>query len=148
MKRFSACALLVFLLSVVMAVGSVSFFGPCVHEDGSFGACHWAGQALLGIGLLLAAESLFAMLCGDSRMRQGAFIPILFTSCLGCMIPGTLIDLCHMATMRCRALMQPAMMILCVIAALVSLIGFFAEQRNVRATRGVQSSAEKAGKQR
>ena len=129
MKRFSVCSMLVFVLSVVIAVGSVSFLGPCVHEDGTFGVCHWAGRSLFGIGLLLAAESLFALLCGDSRMRQGVFVPIFFTSCLGCLTPGTLIDLCHMATMRCRALMQPAMLILCAMTALVSLIGFFLERR-------------------
>ena len=132
MKRFSICALLNIVLSAVIAAGSVSFLGPCIHEDGSYGACHWAGRAMFGIGLLLAAESVFTMFCGDSRIRQGAFVPLLFTSCLGCLIPGSLIDLCHMATMRCRALMQPAMLILCAISALVSLAGFFAERNNAR----------------
>lgn len=129
MKHHSLCALLVLLLSVVIAVGSVSFLGPCVHEDGSFGACHWAGRALLGTGILLSAESLFALLCRDSRMRRGAFVPMLLTACLGCLIPGTLIDLCRMATMRCRALMQPAMILLFSISAVISLIGFFVEKR-------------------
>ncbi len=132
MKRFSICALLNIVLSAVIAAGSVSFLGPCIHEDGSYGACHWAGRAMFGIGLLLAAESVFTMFCGDSRIRQGAFVPLLFTSCLGCLIPGSLIDLCHMATMRCRALMQPAMLILCAISALVSLAGFFAERNKAR----------------
>lgn len=129
MKHHSLCALLVLLLSVVIAVGSVSFLGPCVHEDGSFGACHWASRALLGTGILLAAESLFTLLCKDSRMRQGAFVPMLLTACLGCLIPGTLIDLCRMATMRCRALMQPAMILLLSISAILSMIGFFVEKR-------------------
>ncbi len=129
MKHHSLCALLVLLLSVVITVGSVSFLGPCVHEDGSFGACHWAGRALLGTGILLAAESLFTLLCKDSRMRQGAFVPMLLTACLGCLIPGTLIDLCRMATMRCRALMQPAMILLLSISAILSMIGFFVEKR-------------------
>ena len=132
MKRFSICALLNIVLSAVIAAGSASFLGPCIHEDGSYGACHWAGRAMFGIGLLLAAESVFTMFCGDSRIRQGAFVPLLFTSCLGCLIPGSLIDLCHMATMRCRALMQPAMLILCAISALVSLAGFFAERNKAR----------------
>jgi len=136
MKKFSVASLLVFLLGALIAVGSVSFLGPCVHEDGSFGVCHWAGQAMLGIGILLAAESLFALLCGDRRMRQGILIPMFFTSCLGSLIPGTLIDLCHMATMRCRALMQPAMIILFSLSALISLIGFFAEKRGARGRAG------------
>ena len=126
MKRFSVSALLTCLLGILLAVGSVSFFGPCVHADGSFGACHWAGQALFGIGLLLAAESLFALFCRDDRMRRGAIIPILLTAVLGGLIPGTLIDLCQMATMRCRALMRPAAIILCALTAIAALVGFFA----------------------
>ena len=120
MKHFSICALCSFVLSAVIAAGSVSFLGACIHEDGGFGACHWA---------LLVAESLFALLCGDSRIRQGIYGSMLLTAILGCLIPGTLIDLCHMATMRCRALMQPAMIILCAIIGTVSLIGFFLERR-------------------
>ncbi len=129
MKRISICALVVLLLAAVIAVGSVSFLGPCVHDDGSFGACHWAGRALFGVGLLLAGESLFALLVKDSRVRQGCHVPMLLTAVLGFFIPGTLIDLCRMATMRCVALMQPAMRILFVLAALVSLVGFFDERR-------------------
>ena len=129
MKRFSIPAMITLLLGAVIAVGSISLFGPCIHDDGSFGACHWAGQALFGIGLLLAAESLFALFCTDSRMRQGAFLPLTLTAILGCLIPGTLIDLCHMATMRCRSLMQPAAVILCALTALISLLGFFAERK-------------------
>ena len=129
MKRFSVCALAALVLSAVIAFGSVSFLGPCVHEDGSFGVCHWAGQALFGVGLLLSAESLCALLCKDRKSRRGIFASMLLTAILGCLIPGTLIDLCHMATMRCRALMQPAMMILCVMTGLVSLIGFITELR-------------------
>ena len=129
MKHFSVCAFAALVLSVVIAVGSISFLGPCIHEDGSFGVCHWAGQALFGIGLLLSAESLCALLCKDSKIRQGILVSMLMTAILGCLIPGTLIDLCHMATMRCKALMQPAMMILCGITGLVSLIGLIAEWR-------------------
>ena len=129
MKHFSICALFSLVLSAVIAAGSVSFLGACIHEDGGFGACHWAGQALFGIGLLLMAESLFALLCGDSWTRQGIYGSMLLTAILGSLIPGTLIDLCHMATMRCRALMQPAMIILCAIIGMVSLTGFFLERR-------------------
>ena len=129
MKRFSVCGLFNLVLSVVIAAGSISFLGPCIHEDGSFGACHWAGQTLFGIGILLAAESLFVLLCVNSRTRQGIYGSMLLTAVLGCLIPGTLIDLCHMETMRCRALMQPAMIILCALTGMISLIGFFLERR-------------------
>ena len=129
MKRFSPGAAAVLLLSVVIAVGSVSFLGPCVHEDGSFGSCHWAGQAMLGIGLLLAVLSLAALLVKDCRLRAGILFAAAAAAVLGIFVPGTLINLCGMATMRCRAVMRPAMTLLCVLTAVSSLAGGIAAYR-------------------
>ena len=129
MKKISLSGLAILLLSVLLAAGSISFFGPCVHEDGSFGACHWAGNAILGIGLLLAAQCIAVFLCRDSRTRMGILLSILMTSILGFLIPGVLIGLCGMATMRCNALMQPAVRILCGLIAVIALIGVFAEKQ-------------------
>ena len=61
MKKFSLASLLVLLLGTLIAVGSVGFLGPCVHEDGSFGVCHWAGQAMLGLGALTAFQGAVAL---------------------------------------------------------------------------------------
>ena len=127
MKKISLPALVLLLLSILIAAGSVSFLGPCVHEDGTFGACHWAGQAMLGIGLLLCLQSLAALLIWDNRIRVGIFLSCLMTAILGLVTPGTLIDLCRMSTMRCRSLMRPAMLILCGLCTLLSLLGIFQE---------------------
>jgi len=129
MKQFSPGAAAALLLSCVIAVGSVSFLGPCVHEDGSFGACHWAGQAMLGIGLLLAVLSLTALLVKDGRLRTGILFAAAAAAVLGIFVPGTLINLCGMATMRCRAVMRPAMTLLCVLTAVSSLAGGIAAYR-------------------
>ena len=129
MKQFSPGAAAALLLSAVTAAGSVSFLGPCVHEDGSFGACHWAGQAMLGIGLLLAALSLTALLVKDGRLRAGILFAAAAAVVLGIFVPGTLINLCGMATMRCRAVMRPAMTLLCALTAVSCLAGGIAAYR-------------------
>ena len=129
MKQFSPGAAAALVLSAVTAAGSVSFLGPCVHEDGSFGACHWAGQAMLGIGLLLAVLSLTALLVKDGRVRAGILFAAAAAAVLGIFVPGTLINLCGMATMRCRAVMRPAMTLLCVLTAVSSLAGGLAAYR-------------------
>ena len=123
MKRISLSSILLLLLGAVIAAGSVSFLGPCVHDDGSFGACHWAGQAMLGLGVLLALLGAIALFVRDGKTRAGLLIAAALTALLGLVTPGTLIGLCSMATMRCRAVMQPAMRILCGLALLVSVIG-------------------------
>lgn len=122
-KLFS---LLIFVLALVVALGSQTFLSPCVHEDGSFGSCHWAGQALLGLGILLAALALL------SWVRPDVYLAILPTAILGCLTPGTLIALCKMRAMRCRAVMQPAMILLCGLMALLALIGYIVNRKSAR----------------
>jgi len=119
------CAAAVF--SLVAAIGSASFLGPCVHEDGSFGACHWAGQALLGVGLTALALSLAAVLV--RKARPGLYLGMIPVCLLGILTPGTLISLCGMSSMRCRAVMQPAMILLFAAIGLAALCGAVACMR-------------------
>ena len=114
-------AAVLLILSVLIVIGGQSFLRPCVHEDGSFGPCHWAGQALLGLGCALGVMAALAL--AVRRAGFGLFLGALPVCVLGILTPGTLIDLCHMSTMRCRMVMQPAMIILFAAALLCALTG-------------------------
>ena len=130
MKKAIIPAIIILVLALVVAIGSQTFLGACVHEDGSFGACHWASRALLGVGGLLAALAL-AALCVPSA-RLGLYIAMTLTCVLGILTPGTLIALCQMATMRCRALMQPATTILFALSLAASAVGAWLSRREAR----------------
>ncbi len=121
MKKSAIPAMVALGLSLVIVIGGMTFLAPCIHEDGSFGPCHWAGQALLGAGCVLGV--LAALALGVKRARLGVFLSALPVCALGILTPGTLIDLCHMSTMRCRMVTQPAMIILFSAAMLCALIG-------------------------
>ena len=121
MKKTIIPGCVTLVLSLVIAIGSFTFLGPCVHEDGSVGACWWAGRALLGLGCLLGVLAVFTLL--SERARFGAYLSSIAVCTVGILTPGTLISLCKMSSMRCRAVMQPAMMILFAAAGLVSLVG-------------------------
>ena len=84
---------------------------------------------MLGIGLLLAALSLTALLVKDGRLRAGILFAAAAAAVLGIFVPGTLINLCGMATMRCRAVMRPAMTLLCALTAVSCLAGGIAAYR-------------------
>ena len=127
MTKKSIPALIVLLLSLLIAVGSQTFLGACVHGDGSFGACHWACRAVLGEGGLLAVLSLMALAL--KRERAGLYLAMLPASLLGLLTPGTLIALCKAPTMRCRMVTQPAMMILFGAALLASLVGWLLSRK-------------------
>ena len=123
MKKQIIPAIILLAISVIIAIGSQTFLSSCIHEDGTFGACHWAGQAMLGLGCVLAVQAVLTMCV--RRLRSGAYICALPVCAMGILTPGTLIDLCHMSTMRCRAVMQPAMIILFSAAFICALTGFF-----------------------
>ena len=121
MKKHTIPALILLALSLAIAAGSQTFLSPCVHEDGAYGPCHWAGQTLLGLGCVLGALAVLALLI--RRARFGVYISVLPLCVLGILTPGNLIDLCHMSTMRCRMVMQPAMIILFCAALAAALTG-------------------------
>ena len=73
----------------------------------------WRSLAFVGAVLALAAGT----------CRRGIYISILPACVLGILTPGWLIDLCMMSTMRCRAVMRPAMIILFSAMLVLSGIG-------------------------
>jgi len=121
MKKSMIPALVILALSLVIVIGGTTFLSPCVHEDGSFGPCHWAGKALLGTGCVLGVLAVLALCV--KRARPGVYLSALPVCVMGILTPGTLIDLCRMSTMRCRMVMQPAMILLFSAALLCALTG-------------------------
>ena len=121
MKKQIVPAIVVLILSIVIILGSQTVLSPCIHEDGSFGPCHGAGQMLLGLGCALGVLAVIS-LCVE-RARFGVYLSSLPICVLGILTPGSLIDLCHMSAMRCRMVMQPAMIILFSVALAAALIG-------------------------
>ena len=121
MKKSMIPALVILALSLVIVIGGTTFLSPCVHEDGSFGPCHWAGKALLGTGCVLGVLAVLALCV--KRARPGVYFSALPVCVLGILTPGTLIDLCRMSAMHCRMVMQPAMIILFSTALLCALTG-------------------------
>ena len=121
MKKHIIPAMILLILSLVIVIGSQTFLSPCVHEDGSFGSCHWAGQELLGLGCVVGILAILSLCVQKARL--GTYMSALPICLMGILTPGTLIDLCHMSTMRCRMVMQPAMIILFSAALLCAMTG-------------------------
>ncbi len=130
MKKQSIPAISILILSLIIIIGSQTFLSPCVHEDGSFGPCHWAGQTLLGLGCVTFILTALALCLKCARL--GIYLSTLPVCVLGILTPGTLIDLCRMSTMRCRMVMQPAMIILFSAALFCAIIGVIINAKKVR----------------
>ena len=119
---------ILFLLAALVAIGSVTFLGPCVHEDGSEAPCVAAGRAVLADGCLLAALALVLFFLRKPALRRILFGIAFCAAGVGIFFPGTLFRICKMDTMHCRMVMQPAMILLFSAALIVCAVGFFSER--------------------
>ena len=128
MKKNCIPAWLILALSAVAVIGSFTFLSPCIHTDGSFGACHWAGRMLSGIGCLTGILAVLAL--AVRKFRAGMYISIIPVCILGLLTPGSLISLCMMSTMRCRAIMRPAMLLLFAAMLVLAVTGALAGRKD------------------
>ena len=122
-QKTAVLMVMILILSLVAVIGLRFFLAPCVHEDGSFGSCHWAGEALFGLSLLMAGQAILGLVL--ARGRREIFLCIFGDAILGVCLPGILIRLCSMATMRCQSIMKPGVWVLMVLTGCFSLTGFF-----------------------
>ena len=121
-------AILLMIFAAVIAVGSVTVLGPCVHEDGSKGPCADAGRALLIDGCVTAILAILITMVNKRGIRMTLFAAALCAAVIGILLPGVLMPLCKMDTMHCRAVMQPSMIILSGAAAVAALLGIITER--------------------
>lgn len=108
------------VLSSILLVGILTFAGPCgVHDDGTVSSCYWASRAVLGVGVVLVVISLVRIFERDEGERRGLSFSAVLLGVLVAVLPGVLIDLCMMQTMRCHTVMRPFALVMGVLIAVV-----------------------------
>lgn len=108
-------------LSLTLVVGIRTFASSCgVHEDGTLGSCHWAEQAVFGVGVVLVVLSIVRIFERDEGERRGLCLAAALLGVLVACMPTLLIDACATHTMQCHAVMRP--FCLCVGGA-IALVG-------------------------
>ena len=122
-KRIGVCPLLQIVLNAIFFVDIQTIFAPCApHEDGTWATCHWAGEALLGIAAVMLVMSLLHLLPLRTGMKEGLVFAMIPVSFLIIVLPGRLIPLCMMETMRCHVIMQPAVTVIAVLNIVLSAV--------------------------
>lgn len=110
------------VISALFLTGILTLFAPCgPKDDGSWMSCHWAGNAVAGIAAILLLVSVIHLFIPNEKVKAGLSIAMIPTALLSLLLPGSIIALCMMDTMRCRAVMRPGaiVMSILVIAAAV-----------------------------
>lgn len=100
-------------VSVIFIAGFFSFFGACGPKaDGSWMMCHWAGQIEKGLSIVLAVISLARLFVKNSKVKLGLSLSIVPVAVFAALVPGHIIHLCMMKTMRCHTIMHPAVVVI------------------------------------
>ena len=121
--KIGLCDILQIIFSVIFFAGLLSFFKACgPKEDGSFMTCHWANMALSGLSALLLAVSALKLFFKENSAEIALDICTVLICILAALVPGKLIGLCMMASMRCRSVMRPAAIVMSVLIAVIALI--------------------------
>lgn len=112
MRKYAGGFILL-VLSLLFVIGEQTVAGPCpVMPDGRFMVCHWAGQAVLGVGIVLVVLSLLHLAFKNDGMKLGLDLAVIANAVLLLMIPNRLIHLCMKNHMQCHTVMEPFVLIM------------------------------------
>lgn len=119
MKKLAAFSnVTVLLLSAALCIGVKTVFKACSQTaEGKWMACHWAEQAVMGIGIALTVTALMLVIIGSKKMKQGLALAMIPQAVVSALIPNTLIKLCMMETMHCHTVTKPAVIIISALIA-------------------------------
>ena len=130
-KRFSFMDILMLIPGILLTIGVKTAFHPCgMHEDGGYGSCHWAGQAVFGIGIVLLVIGILHLIMRKPAGKMGLSLAVIPLALLAAVLPKNLISLCMMASMRCNAVMRPAVLVIGILTALLAAADVFYQNRS------------------
>lgn len=136
--RVAATDILLVLVSVVYALGIRIWFPVCAAKEDAVMSCHYAGEVLKALSVLLAILSAAHLVSPDGRVKLGIDIALGGLAVLAMNVPGGIIPICAMGGMACRAKALPGTLIcgaVFVILALFDAFLFLAENAKEKHAR-------------
>lgn len=129
-KKVSVADILLCVANAVLFLGTKLIFHGCeVMEGESVMACHWAENAVFGIAAVMLCLSVIMLISKSAGARLWLSVAMIPSAVLAILVPGTLINLCMMAEMRCHSVMRPSVTIVSVIIILLSVFNVVTEIR-------------------
>ena len=113
------CAVMGVLPGLILAVGVKTIFGPCVHADGSVSNCVACGEEVFHAGLLMIGMALARIVIPKGK-RFAVDMALLLVSVCAALLPF-LMQTCMMQTMRCNAVMRPAVLLIATAGTLLDI---------------------------
>ena len=123
------------VFSLLLSCGSATVFRACAaKEDGTWMHCHDAQTA---VTLCAAGLCLLFLLCARMKAPGGRAVLCgagIAGSIVTMLLPGVVMPMCMMKTMRCYALMQPFVRLMCALVAVCGVIALLQALKACRAS--------------
>ncbi len=111
------------VLCLLLAAGATTVFSACgMKEDGTWMRCHSAQDTVVLCAVILSAILLFQAFLHQRILRIVLNAIGVTGSIATFLIPGNLMPMCMMHTMRCYTLFRPFVRIMTVLICLVSIV--------------------------
>ena len=111
------------VLGLVLAIGTATLFRACaMKEDGTWMHCHTAQTAVVIMGCVMCALGLAAALSKTKSLRVAMYGLLIAGACVSFLIPGVIVSMCMMTTMRCYSVMRPFVRIMAALIAVSSAV--------------------------
>ena len=132
-KKIGVTDLLLCVASLAFLAGQLFLFHACdSHEDGSWMNCHWADMILRGLATVLLVLAAGHAGASHPWTKLGIALGMIPVAGLAALVPGVLIDLCMMDSMRCRSLMRPAALAFSLLIVGLAVADVFVQRRQAR----------------
>lgn len=99
--------ILLLVTEIIFAIGVKTIFSGCgPMENGMYMACHTAENILFGIALFNIALSAVSLFVKNKKINIVIGAVIAISSLAAIILPGNVLHLCMMKTMRCQSIMK------------------------------------------
>ncbi|WP_051227042.1 DUF4418 family protein [Butyrivibrio sp. MC2013] len=121
-KNIKIYNLLPVILPLVLSLGTATVFKACGPMDnGMWMHCHGAQNTVVVVGIITAAIIALSAVVKDLRLIVSMKLSAIALSLAVTLVPGVIISLCKMNTMRCHAVMRPFVILFAVLTAVEEL---------------------------
>lgn len=110
------------VLSFLLSAGTMTVFRACSAKDGTWMHCHAAQNMAAAGGCLLCILFVVCIFVKASELRAALYAAGTTGAAVVFMIPGSIVSMCMMNTMRCYAVMQPFVRVMSVLIAAAGAI--------------------------
>ncbi len=130
-RKNAFLSLLPTIISLLLSIGVMTVFSACgAKDDGTWMRCHSVQNSVAVCGAVIALLFAAAALIKSNIVRFILNAAALAGSVLVFLLPGGIMPMCMMATMRCYTVMRPFARIMALIIAITAVHGLIRALRN------------------